>query len=906
MADDEARMARIHAAMMDDLGNNRMEEFAKDDPRGPRLGSFHHPISSRHGPEYTASAQVPRTINPDANAWAAAVAAGAFQDDDARGVGGLDNIADGRLHAIRREQQQSARGGFGGGGGRGGYNNADITAQIRKATRSSESYDPAHRQPYAPIRGNRGRRRFTPMNDTYHLTDLGGLLPPGAETRRWANNQQGGTSCLNAVRTPSPDQPRFASAIHPEPEAQGTRPYQPRPAPVSRPITTNTIATNQPETTESQLAPPRAPVSSVNTATASAAAHLQHSKEQASATAPTIPSHLRSTSHQDGAGTRVPPHMRNTSQQSTAATAVPPNQRTSATIRSETPTISLHMRAASPTPITSSTVPPHMRRTPSISALAVAQPAKPPQATSQVCAASSATTNARSSQVVLKASPNSVNTEGSQPDLRIHFAADVAVGRMTTYGDTEYDPGRTFLYDYPNRQVVIWELRMEDGHVIRDDVRVIEDIWSLGSTAIVRRKDSPTDKIRTTPFRANSMAMVDRLRGEIKLQQSRLAASRDPIYPFTDSQDRKGIRINVSTLLPLAEAGRSPTPPPTTSASVKAVVTPLTVDPVVTAGLSSAASGDEVLVVKPVETLKPEDDELGRMLREMDEETAKKATDPDGMLIDTSPVSPEPRRVSYADDLKGLAYERQTDSRSPVAKARVANEQSVTQSPKVAVKVEPLKTAVTTGPEVPENNAPTLILLDTKDTKGQQVAEAHTDDDGAISAAMLMKIRVGADLSASCMNTLAQLGPANYREISTAFDELVSILGRTRMYQDGSIEEFAAIQVVFIHLSRCASFKSLSREDQMVAAAVVYANLRQLKQRCRITYDSARILALRRHAGPHPPMTDLLHELVQLARRIDATLAPHLRGIGHSLGRGGLGGSRWAQEGHELTPKAAP
>jgi hypothetical protein len=76
-----------------------------------------------------------------------AVASNIFRDDDARALDGLDSIANGRLHAIRKEQQSKlsgysagiSRGTYsnaGRGRGRGGFQQAD------SAMHSFDAYDP--------------------------------------------------------------------------------------------------------------------------------------------------------------------------------------------------------------------------------------------------------------------------------------------------------------------------------------------------------------------------------------------------------------------------------------------------------------------------------------------------------------------------------------------------------------------------------------------------------------------------------------------------------------------------------------------------------------------------------------------------------------------------------------------
>ncbi|KAH9906927.1 hypothetical protein F4778DRAFT_778356 [Xylariomycetidae sp. FL2044] len=91
----------VFAAMMDDLGDQRLEDLATDDGRKRRRHPD-HPIAPAPVPKrrVAASSSAQATISSGAKAWKAAV----FDDDDSKGVQNLEAISDGNLARFNREK----------------------------------------------------------------------------------------------------------------------------------------------------------------------------------------------------------------------------------------------------------------------------------------------------------------------------------------------------------------------------------------------------------------------------------------------------------------------------------------------------------------------------------------------------------------------------------------------------------------------------------------------------------------------------------------------------------------------------------------------------------------------------------------------------------------------------------
>jgi hypothetical protein len=246
---------------------------------------------------------------------------------------------------------------------------------------------------------------------------------------------------------------------------------------------------------------------------------------------------------------------------------------------------------------------------------------------------------------------------------------------------------------------------------------------------------------------------------------------------------------------------------------------------------------------------------------------SRKAAEPLGILIDTSPPSPEPRRSSYVDDLESLVYEQSTLIPTPKKQIQISEGEPDIDS--TIIKSDPsVKSKSSSNAAVA--TSPALVLMD---SEGQQVAEATSTDERAINAVILKRTPVGVDLSRDGMAVLSKLDARDYRTISTVFDALLDSLGRSGMYKEGSLREFTAVQVVLIHLARRISFRTLDFEEQVKVAAVVFHNLDLLKHRSRVTYTQAQLIGLRCHAGPCPTSVALFMDVVESTKlRLTPTL----------------------------------
>ncbi|KAI8950673.1 hypothetical protein F4801DRAFT_602084 [Xylaria longipes] len=168
--------ATVLDAMMNDLGNNRIEELVQDDDQQSRnkpAPSF----NTSSGANLTRSRNGAARCNGPAQKWNSAVADG-FNDDDAAGVSGLDPLDNGNAHRLSSGQFRSDK----------------ILTFDTNRTSKRPKYDPSQptyrkgtpkAHPNIDRSPNGTSRYPNASNGNPHVSSLGGIVPDGGEVRRW-------------------------------------------------------------------------------------------------------------------------------------------------------------------------------------------------------------------------------------------------------------------------------------------------------------------------------------------------------------------------------------------------------------------------------------------------------------------------------------------------------------------------------------------------------------------------------------------------------------------------------------------------------------------------------------------------------------------------------------------------
>ncbi|KAI0847396.1 hypothetical protein F5Y00DRAFT_271128 [Daldinia vernicosa] len=162
---------RIMDAMMSDLGNSRLEELARDGDEDRRRGRQTFQVNRR--PLSTQREERPSVDDPAAG-WRNAFNEGVFNDSDYHAVKGLDSLDDGNAHRLNRA---ATKPGLGGSGNAVGYNSRPSTFTSKEHTLIYNPLNPGY--------SRKPKNSSQPLQPGHRETSLGGIVPPGAEVRRW-------------------------------------------------------------------------------------------------------------------------------------------------------------------------------------------------------------------------------------------------------------------------------------------------------------------------------------------------------------------------------------------------------------------------------------------------------------------------------------------------------------------------------------------------------------------------------------------------------------------------------------------------------------------------------------------------------------------------------------------------
>ncbi|RWA14767.1 hypothetical protein EKO27_g373 [Xylaria grammica] len=472
--------ALVLEAMMDDLGNHRIEELARDDERAPRHGV----ASSVNVSGRTRPAQ-PRNDGPRRNGLAemyhAAIKDGHFDDDDAAGVSGLDPLDGGNAHRLKHTIRQPL-----------GQLRSDAQVHDGTGTSKRPKYDPrrpAYRQgklrnrdPNAKYPPHMGGRLNT-SNGLPHVSSLGGIGPEGSEIRRWDSGK------LENISNKTPNRPAGRGCpISTLKNAASVQPIQTagrghgRGGLLPNPIGPVLNASQQPQ----KVGQGRGKL-----------AHPQQSSM---------------------GGSRLV----------NAAVSEPQAQRL-ASFRQASPTDLVSEAALKvcreTSEATHSWTPPHLRLTSGVQSATSRGPNASRQASPQLRQCKNEATNLDRVRAVDKIT--------SLDAGEIFFRDNVRV--LEQHGaDNKLISGRVVIYELSNAHVgvCIWELTLEDKKVTRGDIRELLEGLTYGSTAYLRRRPQG-GQVRSTPLRFSGIDGADSFIHEVNFRRGQYARSLEPIYTET-------------------------------------------------------------------------------------------------------------------------------------------------------------------------------------------------------------------------------------------------------------------------------------------------------------------------------------------------------------------------------------
>ncbi|KAI0423901.1 hypothetical protein F5Y09DRAFT_354326 [Xylaria sp. FL1042] len=472
----------VLAAMMDDLGNHRMEELAREDNRVSHRRQAFVPYATGHVRAIQAQKSGVRLNNPAekdlAEMYKEAVQNGEFDDDDAAAVKKLDPLDNGNAHRLNRSAFQQSR------QFRTEAPGHDVTVIPKRPI-----YDPSQAS-YA--RKNR-LRNLDPNANRPRVASLGGIGPDGGEVKRWNPGRS-----MNGANPVDNRLTRSAGRGYPI-SSQNDPPLVPIQVP-GHGHGRDAPPPSFPQTTENGRQAPN-----------------NHPKEVACQGhgKPTQP--LRTPMNGVSATTselRVPRSalLQQTTPTGSAAKTVPKPSR-------ET----LQARASSGR--SSSWVPPHLRKaceneTTALQSHTLSRQASPPL--SQL-----------STEIAVSCGRKYVSKIVSLDAQEIFFEDNIYMQEYDGAIINKPTKGRIAIYELLYSPVCIWELTIEEkGKVIRGDIRELLEVLPNGSEVYLRRCRGD-GKVRSNPLRFSGINEAKKFISEAKLRRDQYARSSETIYTET-------------------------------------------------------------------------------------------------------------------------------------------------------------------------------------------------------------------------------------------------------------------------------------------------------------------------------------------------------------------------------------
>ncbi|KAI3342268.1 hypothetical protein F4824DRAFT_196184 [Ustulina deusta] len=477
--------ARVLAAMMDDLGNHRLEELAQDHARISR----HRPAPLVNAPSQVGPAR-PRNGRARRNSlsemYHSAIKDGHFDDDDAAGVSGLDPLDGGNAHRINRSARQPF----------GQLRNEPQAYDVMGAPRQP-NYDPSE-----PTYHRKGKLRRLDPNANYYpngprVSSLGGIGPDGSGVKRWdagtpANRTKDADNLLN------------------RPAGRGRPVSSRKESPLAQPVQVpghgrggGGPLPNLFQVTENGLQTP-----------------TQQPQEIASC------SHGKLTQPLQSPMNGTLPGIATTSEPRVPRSVSLPQAISTGSVSKTAPNIG-HEASESGFPSSRDTswVPPHLRKASGIQS-AAQSPTVPRQASPPLSQGKSETT-------ALDQSVN-VHKITSLDAREIFFQNTVYV--VEYGGGNKSASGRIVIYELLDAPVCVWELTIEEKEkVIRGDIRELLEVLPNGSMAYLRRHREG-GPVRSNPLRFSGIDEAQIFINEANIRRDQYSRSSEAIYTETTAE----------------------------------------------------------------------------------------------------------------------------------------------------------------------------------------------------------------------------------------------------------------------------------------------------------------------------------------------------------------------------------
>ncbi|OTA53995.1 hypothetical protein K449DRAFT_469686 [Hypoxylon sp. EC38] len=522
LPDDAAKQA-----MMFDLGNIRLEDLATDADNNRSRGRQNFQTERRLAPMRE---HEDRPINPVAARWINAVNEGVFDDYDSRAVRGLDSLDDGNAHRRNGASHIPTRGDQ-------RAQNPGEAGRVNREARQRPSYNPAN----PGYSRRKPRQSPQPLGQGLRGTSLGGHVPPGGEVRRW--DPSGSARVTAAASTPGVGRgagrgaPIQGVPQHALPEGVGRGRGAPRRLQqpsfrASRPGHTHDGATAQKSVPNTQSPTIKAPTSRSSTSGPSTIRPKVVNSTPTKIPSVTVSQYDKGETLGQSSGTsgRVPKQV------SASGSKIPGDDSVEQANQSDGNTHLL----------------PHLRQTPRQVPLrkdefAVSIPSQQAQASVNCLARSTALLGP--SKVI----------------FREQITAKLSVG-----ADKKNIPGQGLIYEQTQEAIIVWEISLDDGRLLRGDIRSCFSPLLTGASAYLRRQGHPTAQVQSSmltfdiiptakKFKQVVDACLEQMKDSMKPKLKETLVDKSLLkWPSGDLRVKSDDKVAETKTIPLAETSPQP------------------------------------------------------------------------------------------------------------------------------------------------------------------------------------------------------------------------------------------------------------------------------------------------------------------------------------------------------------
>lgn len=416
------------------------------------------------------------------------------------------------------------------------------------------------------------------------------------------------------------------------------------------------------------------------------------------------------------------------------------------------------------------------------------------------------------------------NANPFSPDRVLYRANGLSI--MPAVGsETWVVQGQVSLYGLSLGGPIIWEIILDDGRVMRGDLRCCLRPFRHGSEVSIRRAGGQKSLVESTRILFPDTYPAEAFFQTIKHYKGQ-PESRGPIFSETLHDPREVKRPNPTP----SDKGDNAVAAGNVDGEVVNDQTPGTFQADAEVPI---LSGNASSITTPAQ--------LNRLTQ----------NGPETLIdigVDDAPPVPSRPRSRASDGLNGLEYHNPLNS-EPVQRG---NDGAAEVTPhEVITEEQPVDHPEIVSPTLPSDVSALLAFMTHQlDDDAEALMHALLEVD------IIEAIPLGENLSQNSLRMLHTLTSKEYDRMIVIYEGLVQFF--TWLHIPEQTQKYAALQLALIQLVRDEKFKALQRDEQEMVTTVVYANVRH--GHARVVRPAEQMATLRSSARANPPE---VHELNQ-------------------------------------------